>query len=76
MPLTNTEIEKAKPKYKPYPLKDGGVLFLPIAITASNARQFNYLHPLSKQKFGIEAYPSISLVQAREKYKKYRTVLA
>ena len=43
-PLTNTEVDKAKPKAKEYNLTDGKGLFLRIKPTGAKAWIFNYYH--------------------------------
>ncbi|CAM3759945.1 integrase arm-type DNA-binding domain-containing protein [Avibacterium endocarditidis] len=77
-PLTNTEIERAKPQDTPYTLTDGNGLFLLISTTGSKTWQFNYHRPFSKKrtKFSIGAYPSITLAQARAKREEFRALLA
>ncbi|WP_342750337.1 integrase arm-type DNA-binding domain-containing protein [Avibacterium endocarditidis] len=49
-PLTNTEIERAKPQDTPYTLTDGNGLFLLISTTGSKTWQFNYHRPFSKNE--------------------------
>lgn len=77
-PLTNTEIDRAKPKGRPYTLTDGNGLFLLISTTGSKTWQFNYYRPVinKRTKFSIGAYPEISLSQARAKREEFRALLA
>lgn len=77
-PLTNTEIERAKPQGKSYTLTDGNGLFLLISATGSKTWQFNYYRPITNKrtKFSIGSYPGISLSQARAKREEFRALLA
>lgn len=76
--LTNTEVDKAKPKEKPYTLTDGNGLFLLVTTTGSKTWQFNYYRPSNKKrvKFSLGAYPIISLAEARATREEYRKLLA
>ncbi|HJF79275.1 preprotein translocase, partial [Gallibacterium anatis] len=49
-PLTNTEIDRAKPKGRPYTLTDGNGLFLLISTTGSKTWQFNYYRPVINKR--------------------------
>ncbi len=49
-PLTDTEIRKAKPKEKEYPLSDGNGLILRVKPNGSKIWLFNYYHPVTKKK--------------------------
>lgn len=79
-PLTNTEVDKAKPKEKDYSLMDGQGLFLRVKSNGSKSWLFNYYRPLTeppkRTNLGIGAYPEISLAQARAKRDEYRALLA
>lgn len=77
-PLTNTEVDKAKPKDKEYNLSDGNGLILRVKPTGSKAWLFNYYHPITNKRtsFTIGTYPSIKLVEARQSREEYRTLLA
>ncbi|WP_338422535.1 integrase arm-type DNA-binding domain-containing protein [Aggregatibacter actinomycetemcomitans] len=48
-PLTNTEVEKAKPKDEPYTLTDGKGLFLLVLTSGIKSWHFNYLRLLTKR---------------------------
>lgn len=77
-PLTNTEVEKAKPKEKEYTLFDGLGLYISIKPTGAKLWRFKYSRPVTKKSalasFG--AYPEISLQQARQIREEYRALLA
>ena len=77
-PLTNTEVDKAKPKAKEYNLTDGKGLFLRIKPTGAKAWIFNYYHPITNKRtsFTIGTYPSISLSLARQKREKWLSLIA
>ena len=72
-PLTNTEVERSKPKAKEYTLTDGYGLFLLVLPTGVKSWRFNYIRPLTKKrtKVSLGTYPALSL--ARE---EYRSLLA
>ena len=77
-PLTNTEIEKAKPKEKEYILSDGGGLLLRISTKGAKTWYYNYYHPITKKrtKFSFGGYPAVSLSKAREKQLKAKELLS
>lgn len=77
-PLTNTEIEKAKPKDKKYSLTDGGGLFLLVKPNGAKLWRFNYYKPYTKDRTetGLGSYPDVTLARAREIREEYRTLLA
>lgn len=77
-PLTNTEVERAKPKEKEYNLMDGQGLMLRIKPTNAKTWLFNYYHPTTKKRKNITIgnYPEISIAQARQWREEYRALLA
>ena len=79
-PLTNTEIERAKPKEKEYTLSDGQGLYLLIKPSGSRLWRFNYYQPFSNPRkrvlLSVGKYPNISLSQARKARDEYLTLLA
>jgi len=77
-PLTNTEVERSKPKEKEYNLSDGNRLTLRIKSNGSKLWLFNYYHPITKKRtnIGLGAYPALSLAQARSIRDQYNTLLA
>lgn len=77
-PLTYTEIDRAKPKDKPYTLTDGNGLFLLVQSTGFKSWRFNYIRPNTNKrvKISLGTYPEISLAQARAKRDEYRALLA
>lgn len=77
-PLTNTEVEKAKPKAKDYLLFDGQGLQLLIKASGGKFWQFRYYRPFSKKRalISLGAFPELSLQQARQIRDEYRSLLA
>ncbi|WP_238374904.1 integrase arm-type DNA-binding domain-containing protein, partial [Aggregatibacter actinomycetemcomitans] len=77
-PLTNTEVERSKPKEKEYSLSDGNGLTLRIKPNGSKPWLFNYYHPITKKRTnaGLGTYPALSLAQARSIREEYRSFLA
>lgn len=77
-PLTNTEVDKAKPKKTEYNLSDGNRLYLRVKPTGAKAWIFNYYHPVTNKRTSltIGTYPSVSLAQARQKREEYNALLA
>ena len=77
-PLTNTEVDKAKPKESEYNLSDGNRLYLRVKPTGAKAWIFNYYHPVTNKRTSltIGTYPSVSLAQARQKREEYNALLA
>lgn len=82
-PLTNTEIEKAKPKIdkdgKPTKntLTDGQGLFLLVTPNGSKLWRFNYYKPNSKKRteMSLGTFPNVSLQDARIKRAECRELL-
>ena len=67
--LTATQVERAKPKDKPYRLYDGGGLVLNVAKSGTKTWYLQYSHPYTKNRdmFKLGRYPSMSLSDARKK---------
>jgi integrase len=76
--LTNTEVDKAKPKDKVYKLADGEGLQLRVKPNGSKAWLFDYFKPVTKARTSISlgAYPEVSLKSARERKVAARELLA
>jgi len=79
-PLTNTEVDKAKPRAKDYTLADGQGLYLLVKTNNSKLWRFNYYGPYSEPKkrilLSFGRYPDISLAQARKQRDEYLSLLA
>tara|TARA_R110000744_G_scaffold376644_1_gene491016 strand:+ start:173 stop:745 length:573 start_codon:yes stop_codon:yes gene_type:complete len=76
--LTNTEVDKAKPKDKVYKLADGEGLQLRIKPNGTKTWLFDYFKPIAKTRTSISfgAYPEVSLKTAREHKVVARELLA
>ncbi|MEN9433567.1 MAG: hypothetical protein RLZZ422_1156 [Pseudomonadota bacterium] len=68
MTLTNTQIEHAKPKDKPYRLNDGEGLQLEVRVSGARVWIYRYRNPATKKQtiLTIGEYPRITLKQARK----------
>lgn len=77
-PLTNTEVDKAKPRNKEYNLLDGYGLMLRVKPTGTKSWLFNYYHPITKKRknLSLGQYPALSLANARKKRSEAKELLA
>lgn len=77
-PLTNTEIQQAKPSDKEYILADGDGLRLRVKPSGTKLWIFNYIKPATKKRANISfgVYPDLSLKDARAKRSEARELLA
>ena len=77
-PLNDKKIKNAKTKDKDYVLSDGDGLQLRIRASGSKLWNFNYKHPQTRKRIniGFGIYPSVSLLNARVKASKARSLLA
>jgi integrase len=73
--LTEARIRSAKPKAKPYKLRDGGGLYL--LITPSDSRQWRLRYRVSGRESmaGLGTYPATSLKAARARRDEMRLTL-
>ena len=67
-PLTNTQVNKAKPLDKPYTLTDGGGLYLHISKASTKAWRIDYTTPTTRKRVTVTLvqYPEITLAAARQ----------
>lgn len=77
-PLTNTQVEKAKPKEKVYNLFDGGGLQLRVKPNGSKLWIFDYYRPYTKKRTSLSFgnYPTTTLAIARKKREEAKELLA
>lgn len=75
-PLSDLQIKNAKPRDKDYKLTDGFGLHLLITPTGGKLWRFQYRYAGKQKLLSFGAYPSISLVEAREKRETARKQLA
>ncbi|WP_122425041.1 integrase domain-containing protein [Pseudomonas viridiflava] len=76
--LSDRQLKAIKPKDKDYVLSDGDGLQLRVRINGSTLWNFNYRHPVTKNRInmGLGTYPELSLAQARKKTVEARELLA
>ena len=74
--LNATKIKEARPKEKDYKLFDGGGLYLLVTTSGGKHWKFKYRFNGKEKKLSIGAYPEISLVSARSKREKLKTLIA
>lgn len=77
-PLTNTEVQQAKPKDKEFNLVDGNGLALRIKPNGSKLWIFNYYRPYTKKRTSLSlgSYPAVTLAEARKRRTESRELLA
>lgn len=76
--LSDRQLKAVKPKDKDYVLTDGDGLQLRVRVNRSMQWNFNYRHPVTKNRINMAlgSYPEVSLAQARKKTFKARELLA
>lgn len=77
-PLTNTEVQQAKPKDKEYNLMDGEGLKLRVKPNGSKLWLFNYYRPHDKKRANLSfgSYPTVSLAEARKLRRAAKVLIA
>lgn len=76
MPLSATQVEKAKPLDKDYKLSDGNGLYLLVKTSGSRYWRFKYRFTGKERLLAIGVYPDISLKDARLARDEARRLLA
>ncbi|MBM5460246.1 integrase arm-type DNA-binding domain-containing protein [Pseudomonas sp. P66] len=76
MPITDTAARQAKPKEKPYTLKDGDGLFLYIAEGGTKSWHFRFSWHGKQARISLGTYPEIGLRDARERRDEARSLVA
>ncbi len=76
--LSDRQLKAVKPKDKDYVLTDGDGLQLRVRVNRSMQWNFNYRHPVNKNRINMAlgSYPEVSLAQARKKTVEARELLA
>jgi hypothetical protein len=76
--LSDRQLKAVKPKDKDYVLTDGNGLQLRVRVNRSLQWNFNYRHPVTKNRINMAlgSYPEVSLAQARKKTVEARELLA
>ena len=75
MPLTDTEIRKAKPTDKPLKLSDAKGLYLLVSPAGSKLWRWKYRVDGKEKTMALGSYPDMSLAQARMRHEDERRVL-
>lgn len=76
VPLTDTEIKKAKSAEKDYKLFDGGGLFLLIKPSGGKLWRLKYLFEGKEKLISLGTYPETTLAEARAKRDEYKREIA
>ena len=74
--LTDTAIRKAKSRLKPWCLYDTGGLYIEIAVSGSKLWRLKYRLNSKVKRLALGAYPDVTLVMARERAQRARTLIA
>jgi len=76
MPLTNTQIDKAKPQAKETKMFDGGGLYLLITPTGGKLWYLKFRYAGKEGKLSFGTYPAISLADARQRREEAKKLIA
>ncbi len=76
MPLSATQVSKAKPGDKPYKLADGGWLYLLVHPKGGRYWRMDYRYMGKRKTLALGIYPDVSLKDARERRDAARKLLA
>jgi integrase len=76
MPLTDTEVRKAKAQDEAYRLSDGGSLYLWVTPAGGKLWRWAYKHEAKEKLMSFGKYPEVSLALARERHAEARKLLA
>ena len=76
VPLTDIQVNKAKPKDKDYNIYDGGGLFLLVTTTGGKLWRFKYRFNGKERRVAFGSYPEISLADARKRREEARRLVA
>jgi integrase len=74
--LDDKKIKAAKPKNKPYPMTDGGGLFLEVLVSGSKVWRYAYMVEGKRGKVTIGTYPAIGIKAARDAHEAFMSELA
>ena len=73
--LTTSKVVAAKPREKPYPLADGGGLYLEVLPTGAKVWRYSYRLNGRRSKVTIGPYPAVGIQDARAKHAGHRKTL-
>jgi integrase len=75
-PLTDIQVNKAKPRDKSYKLTDGGGLYLLVSPTGGKLWRMDYRYSDKRKTLAFGPYPDVSLANARKSRDDARKLLA
>jgi integrase len=75
-PLSDIQVNKAKPKATNYKLNDGFGLYLLVTSTGGKLWRFDYRFNEKRKVLALGVYPSVTLADARERREDARKLLA
>ena len=75
-PLSDIQVNKAKPKAKNYKLNDGFGLYLLVTSTGGKLWRFDYRFDDKRKVLALGTYPSVTLAEARERREDAKKLLA
>jgi len=73
--LTDKKIQAAKPKSKPYPIADGGGLYVEVLVSGSKIWRYSFGFQGKRTKVTIGQYPTIGIKEARNTHEAMRVML-
>ena len=76
LPLTDLQVQRAKPKEKDYKLSDGRGLYLLITPKGGKHWRFDYTISGKRKTLAFKSYPEISLAEARQRREDARKLIA
>jgi len=76
LPLSDAQVNKAKPAEKDYKLSDGGGLHLLVTTSGGKLWRFQYRFDGKQKSLALGQYPEFSLANARKRREEARTLLA
>ena len=76
IPLSDAQVNKAKPADKDYKLFDGAGLFLQVTPSGGKLWRFKYRFDGKQKLLAIGQYPQVSLTNARKRREEARVLLA
>ena len=76
LPLTDIQVQKAKPADKEYKISDGGGLYLLVTPTGGKLWRLKYRFGGKEKLLTFKAYPEISLGKARQCREEAKKLLA
>ena len=75
-PLSDIQVNKAKPKEAVYKMADGGGLYLLVTTTGGKLWRMDYRFNDKRKTLAIGAYPAITLADARQRREDAKKLLA